>query len=102
VADAGRQLGIAVANLVNLVNPARVILGGRLTDAADILLPALRQSLHARALWSSVAGSEVSVGALGDDAIAIGAATGILRAALREPARLLSPFLPSVSSAARS
>ena len=91
VTDAGRHLGTAVANLVNLVNPARVILGGRLTDAADILLPALREALAARALWTSVAGSEVRVGALGDDAIAIGAATAILRAALRDPARLLPP-----------
>jgi predicted NBD/HSP70 family sugar kinase len=91
VADAGRQLGIAVANLVNLVNPARVILGGRLTDAGHILLGPLVESLRARALWTSFEDVEVTVGELGDDAIAVGAATAILRRALHEPHAHLLP-----------
>ncbi len=92
VADAGRHLGVAVANLVNLVNPARVILGGRLTDAGPVLLQALEQTVRERALWTSVDTSEVCVGTLGDDAVAIGAATAILRDALDHPATLLSPL----------
>jgi predicted NBD/HSP70 family sugar kinase len=91
VADAGRHLGVAVANLVNLVNPARVILGGRLTDAGPVLVTALEETMRARALWTSVDASEVCVGTLGDDAVALGAATAILRDALDHPATLLSP-----------
>ncbi len=94
VEDAGRHLGVAVANLLNLVNPARVVLGGRLTDVGAPLLDALQESVHARALWSSVDGYDVVLGTLGDDAVAIGAATSILRAALLQPAR---HFLPAPS-----
>ena len=93
IADAGRHLGTAVANLLNLVNPARVILGGRLTDAGAILLPALHAQVMTRALWTSVAGADVTIGQLGDEAVAIGAATAILRQSLREPAALLTPSL---------
>ena len=87
VTVAGQHLGVAVANLLNLVNPARVVLGGRLTDVGDPLLDALRESVHARALGSSVDGYEVVLGTLGDDAVALGAATAILRAALLQPTR---------------
>ena len=87
VQDAGHHLGVAVANLLNLVNPARVVLGGRLTDVGEPLLVALRESAHARALWSSVDGYDVVLGTLGDDAVALGAATAILRTALLQPAR---------------
>jgi hypothetical protein len=93
IADAGRHLGTAVANLLNLVNPARVILGGRLTDAGAILLSALHAQVMTRALWTSVAGADVTIGQLGDEAVAIGAATAILRQSLREPAALLTPSL---------
>ncbi|MFT6146410.1 MAG: putative NBD/HSP70 family sugar kinase, partial [bacterium] len=31
--DVGKYLGIAIANLLNLLNPSRVIMGGRLTEA---------------------------------------------------------------------
>jgi predicted NBD/HSP70 family sugar kinase len=91
VEDAGRHLGVAVANLVNLVNPARVILGGRLTDAGPVLLRALEATVRERALWTSVDAYEVRSGTLGDDAVALGAATAILRDALDHPASLLAP-----------
>ena len=36
--EAGTYLGIAVANLFNLLNPSLVVLGGRLTAAGDRLI----------------------------------------------------------------
>ncbi len=97
VRDAGRQLGVAVANLLNLVNPARVILGGRLTDAGEPLVTALEGSVRERALWSSVDGYDVRIGALGDDAVALGAATLLLREALVDPAAHLCAPMPTFS-----
>lgn len=97
IASAGHWLGIAVANLLNLMNPSCVILGGRLTLAGDLLLKPLRAAMAERALWSSVAESRVVVSKLPADSIALGAATLVLQAALSQPQSLLSAEGPSSS-----
>lgn len=106
VGSAGTWLGIAIANLLNLVNPGRVVLGGRLTEAGPLLLEPLRAALERRALWTSVAGADVVVSPLGDDAVALGAATRVLEDALSDPSFLLEPGgspgpLPSTAGSAR-
>jgi predicted NBD/HSP70 family sugar kinase len=85
IADAGHWLGIALANLLNLLNPGSVILGGRLTKAGDLLLEPLRKAVASRALWSSVADTPIQMSALPGEAIAKGAATLVLQAALSNP-----------------
>jgi predicted NBD/HSP70 family sugar kinase len=85
IARAGELLGVAIANLVNLVNPTRVILGGRLPHAGDVLIAPLLIALRERAMWSSVLEVEVVASALGDHAIALGAATRVLHAAMAAP-----------------
>jgi len=90
IATTGHWLGIALANLLNLVNPSCVILGGRLTLAGDLLLRPLRAAMAARALWSSVAESQVVISTLPGEPIALGAATLVLQAALSQPGALLS------------
>lgn len=108
VESAGTWLGIAIANLLNLVNPGRVILGGRLTEAGPLLLDPLRTALERRALWTSVAGADVVTSALGDDAVALGAATLVLQDALSDPTFLLEPAgaapgpVPPTASPARA
>ena len=91
VTSAGTSLGIAVANLLNLVNPGRVILGGRLTEAGPLLVDPLLAALEQRALWTSVAGSSVVLSTLGDDAVPLGAATLVLQFALSYPEGNLWP-----------
>lgn len=81
----GRHLGVAIANLFNLINPSLVLLGGGLTAAGDHLLRPLREAIGTRALWASLAQAEVSISALGPQATALGAATLVLRAALADP-----------------
>lgn len=46
---AGRLLGFAVANLVSLLDPEVIILGGGLAVAADLYLGPLREAMHERA-----------------------------------------------------
>ena len=46
LADAGRQMGRAVAVLANLVNPELVVVGGEMEQAADYVLPAIRETLN--------------------------------------------------------
>jgi predicted NBD/HSP70 family sugar kinase len=51
--DAGRQMGVAVAGLCNLFNPQRVIVGGQLSRAGDLLLNPLRESLRRHAVQAA-------------------------------------------------
>ncbi|MEL6348313.1 MAG: ROK family transcriptional regulator [Myxococcota bacterium] len=86
IGNAGRQLGIAIANLLNIFNPARVILGGSLTRAGDILCEPLVRAVQSRAMWDAITDTEIRITGLGEEAIAVGAATQVLAAALQDPA----------------
>jgi predicted NBD/HSP70 family sugar kinase len=46
VSDAGREIGVAVAGLCNLINPERVIIGGAMSRAGDLLLGPIRESIR--------------------------------------------------------
>jgi len=85
VSEAGRYLGIAVANLVNLVNPGMVVLGGQLPSAGEILFSPLLSAMQERSLSTSWESAEVRPSALGREAVALGAATLVLQAALADP-----------------
>ena len=85
VEEAGRFLGVAVANLLNLLNPGRVVLGGRLASAGDLLFTSLRRTIRDRALWTSIERAEVVPSVLGERSTALGAATLVLQAALATP-----------------
>jgi glucokinase len=49
IASAGRYLGIAIANAVLLLTPSRVIVGGGVAEAGDLLLDPLGEELKRRA-----------------------------------------------------
>lgn len=42
IADVGRHIGSGVANLCNLLNPSRVVLGGDLAEAGELVLGPIR------------------------------------------------------------
>jgi glucokinase-like ROK family protein len=73
IADAGQHIGRAVAMLCNLLNPARVIVGGDLSAAGDLLLDPLRASLRRYAIPSAAEDAEVTTGVLGERAEVHGA-----------------------------
>ena len=50
IEDAGRRLGVGLAHLANLINPTRIVIGGDLAQAGDILLDAAGASLRRRTL----------------------------------------------------
>jgi predicted NBD/HSP70 family sugar kinase len=85
VRTAAESLGVAVAGLLNLMNPAAVILGGGLSRVGERLVGPLRERVLRRTFVSAVAASEIRTSELGPPGIAIGAATLILDAALTEP-----------------
>jgi predicted NBD/HSP70 family sugar kinase len=91
VADVGAHLGVAVAGLMNVLNPAVIVLGGEITGAGELLLEPVRGAVRDRSLASTFEGTAITTSNLGDKAIAIGAATMVLRAALAD--RALFPAL---------
>ena len=93
LADAGRHIGMAVANLCNLFNPARIVVGGSVAAAGDIVLDPMHESVRLRAIPSAAEDVEIVPGALGERAELLGAVALVLQeagprvAAGREPAK---------------
>src|SRR4029077_6832817 len=66
--------GTAAANLVNLFNPERIVVGGWVgLKLGPALLPKIRAVLAAQALDYSATRVTVELGQLGTDAVALGA-----------------------------
>jgi predicted NBD/HSP70 family sugar kinase/biotin operon repressor len=78
IADAGRAIGVAVANLCNLLNPGRVIVGGELSAAGQVLLAPLVDSLDRYAIPTAAADVQVVAGELGKRAEVMGALALVL------------------------
>jgi predicted NBD/HSP70 family sugar kinase len=79
IADAGRAIGLAVATLCNLFNPARIVVGGELARAGVLLLDPLRESARRGTIRSAAADVAVVEGELGDRAEVLGAVALVLR-----------------------
>jgi glucokinase-like ROK family protein len=85
VREAAEHLGVGVAGLLNLLNPAVVIVGGGLARLGELLLEPLRSVVRTRTLATSLEGSRIVTSQLGARAVAIGAATLLLQRALSDP-----------------
>ncbi|MGW8944029.1 ROK family transcriptional regulator [Streptomyces koyangensis] len=80
VADVGRYIGSGVASLCNLLNPSRVVVGGDLAEAGELVLGPIRTSVGRYAIPSAARQLELVPGSLGGRAEVLGA----LALALRE------------------
>jgi glucokinase-like ROK family protein len=81
VRETARYLGIAIATLVNLFNPQRIILGGPVGQMSGVMLPMLLEEVRKRALSYPLSVAQIVPSALGADANAVGAAALVLRQA---------------------
>ena len=72
--EAGSDLGCALANLVNIFNPDRIVLGGGVSKAGDLLLGPALHSLGARAFRSPAAAVKVSISKFDETLGVVGAA----------------------------
>ncbi len=73
VRKASRYLGAAVANLVDLFNPAMVVIGGQLAETGEIAISTVRNTVQRKAFPPSYAGVQIVRAALGPEAVCIGA-----------------------------
>jgi predicted NBD/HSP70 family sugar kinase len=78
--DLGRHVGVAVANIVNLVNPSRILIGGPISAVGDILLAPLRAEVRQRAVPAATRGIRIELGRWGDLAEVYGAAIMAMQA----------------------
>src|SRR3954454_14517751 len=74
LADVGRYLGIGIANLVTVLSPDRVVIGGGVAAAGDLLFEPIRDELRRRVYTTSLDVVAVVPAELGTWAAAIGAA----------------------------
>jgi predicted NBD/HSP70 family sugar kinase/biotin operon repressor len=81
LADAGRHIGAAVADLCNLINPERIVVGGSMAVAGDVLLDPLREAVGLRAIPSAAEDVQIVPGELGGRAELLGAVALVLHEA---------------------
>jgi glucokinase-like ROK family protein len=75
----GRFLGIGIANIVNTLNPQKVIIGGGVSKWKEFILEALEEQVAVRALETPRQAVTIETTKLGDHATAIGATTLVLK-----------------------
>ncbi|HEU4849075.1 MAG TPA: ROK family protein, partial [Terrimesophilobacter sp.] len=73
LAEAGRHIGVAAANLSNLIDPERLVVGGELSRAGEILLGPIRHALERSVIVDEAAMPDVVQGQLGARASTLGA-----------------------------
>jgi predicted NBD/HSP70 family sugar kinase/biotin operon repressor len=94
LADAGRHVGVAIANLVSLFNPRRVIVGGELAAAGDILMRPLSEAVERFAIPAAAREVDVVACELGERAEVLGA----LALALGESEHVLARTLATAEA----
>ncbi len=99
VRDAAEYLGIAIAGMLNLMNPSVVIVGGGITQLGDRFLEPLRETVSQRTRVNSGAASSILMSELGPQTVAVGAASLVLKEALANPR--LFPSAPAAAKVAR-
>ena len=84
--QAGTYVGVAVASLLNLLNPAKVVIGGGVSKAGDLLFDPVRRTARERAFERPARDADIVPSALGDDVGVVGTAAVVF---LREKAEEL-------------
>ena len=82
-----RILAVALANAINVFNPALVVLGGFLATLLEWGAPALELAIQSSTVPAAWEGVSIRPAALGEDRLLIGAAELAFAPLLRDPAR---------------
>lgn len=69
----GEYIGYGLTSVVNLLNPEKIIIGGGVADAGDILLNPIRETIKKRAMSVAASAVEIVPAQLGNSAGVIGA-----------------------------
>ena len=89
--EAGAVLGLGIANLINLLDPAKVIIAGAAIQAFDLYAPALHAAVERHVHRGLRGRCELILREWGDDVWARGAASLVLEGLYRAPGVRPSP-----------
>ncbi len=85
LAEAGRWLGIALANMIHLFDPEIIVVGGGVSNAGALIFEPMKAEIDRRTMAQFRDSYRIATAALGDDVCLYGAAaigfTGLERAA---------------------
>lgn len=85
LAEAGRYLGLAIGNLINLLNPSMVVVGGGTSRAGAFLMDPLREAAMVRTLPGLRGRVEIVRTPLGEDSCPLGGAALVIEELFRVP-----------------
>ena len=86
--ETGSLMGLGVANLMSIFNPEMIVIGGPLSEAAEYLLPAIKEAARKTVLPEIYQDVQLLVSAFGRDASVVGAAALVVEALLSNPTRV--------------
>lgn len=75
LAERAEYLGIALANLINVLNPELILLGGLLHQGYDLLQPTVEAVMRQRSFTGTGTPEDLRPASFGDEAGAVGAVT---------------------------
>jgi N-acetylglucosamine repressor len=84
-AQAGRVLGMGIANLINILNPALIIVSGEGVRAGELLFGPMRQAVREHAFDGLMDDTEIFIQEWGDEAWAWGATSLVLQEIYKSP-----------------
>jgi len=84
--ETGIIIGVGLINLIHLVNPSKIVLGGGVMKSEKFILPAILETIGRRAMTPEAKQTKVIVTKLGDEATLLGAVSLLL-------VELFDPFL---------
>ncbi len=84
IEDTVGWLATGIAGMLNLFDPSMVVVGGHLARLGDLMVVPLRRAVRDRTRVSSAAPAQIVASALGERAVALGAATYALETALAD------------------
>jgi glucokinase len=70
----GKYIGAAVASVINLLNIERIVLGGGVMEAGELILNPIIREAGRRAFQPCFEATQIAAAALGTDAVSVGAA----------------------------
>ncbi len=79
------HLGLAISYTINILNPAKVLIGGDIFPVLDYVLPKIRQVVAVQVIEPLKIGLKLEPVGLGEESVTVGAATLVLQEIIELP-----------------
>jgi predicted NBD/HSP70 family sugar kinase len=73
--------------VINLLNPGRVIIGGGVSQAGELMLESLRETACQRSMRAAIGNTDIVQSTLGRRSTALGAVALVIEETFRSPAK---------------